>query len=246
MYVKRCLKDSFTIGYSIIFPLIMIGLLGWIRNGSFSNGLTSFQYYTITMLPFIICCEIITAAYQGQEEGRLKVGERFLIAPITTKTLIMSKWCAGVTALSICHGFVYIVVKLVFRVSYEGKGLFIYLISIGLTALIYALGLLIGLGMKNFIMITNLLNIPIFIFAILGGCFFPFGSSDSLVAVLIKLSPLTWINRATFLAMYDRQGELMILLSGVLSLGVVIILIQAVKRFKKVGFLNGESLSITK
>jgi ABC-2 type transport system permease protein len=246
MYVKRCLKDSFTIGYSVIFPLIMIGLLGWIRNGSFSNGLTSFQYYTVTMLPFIICCEIITAVYQGQEEGRLKLGERFLIAPITTKTLILSKWCAGVTALSLCHGFVYIVVKLVFHVSYEGQGIIIYLMSIGLTAIVYAFGLMLGLGMKNFMMIKNLLNIPVFVFAFLGGCFFPFGSSHFLVAWLIKLSPLTWINRATFLCMFDGQAELMLLLFSVLSLGVVVILIQAIKRFKKEGFLNGDSLSFTK
>lgn len=246
MYVKRYLKDSFTIGYSILFPIIMIGLLGWIRKGSFSNGLSSFQFYTITMLPFIICCELITAAFQGQEEGRLKVAERFLISPITTKTLIIAKWCAGVTSLSICHGFVYLVAKIFFHVSYEGKGLYLYLVSIVLTAFIYALGLLMGLGMKNFIVFKNLVNLPIFVFAILGGCFFPIGSFNEMVAGMIKLSPLTWINRAAFLSLYDNNNELLIIISIILLVGITVILSQAIKRFKKEGFLNGELPSFNK
>lgn len=246
MYVQRCIKDSFTIGYSVVFPLLMIGLLGWIRKGSFSNGVTSFQYYSVTMIPFVICCELITAAYQGQEEGRLKVAQRFLIAPISVKSLIFSKWCAGVTALSICHGFVYLTVKLVFQVSFGGKGLVIYLVSIELTAFIYALGLWLGLGMKNFLLIKNLVNLPIIVFAVLGGCFYPFGSLHSFVAGLIQLSPLTWINRASFLSMFDKENELIIRVLSILFIGVLAVLYQAMMRFKKEGFLYGESFNYNK
>lgn len=241
MYVRRCLKDSFTIGYSVIFPLIMIGLLGFIRRGSFSSGFTSFQYYTLTMLPFCICCELITAAYQGQEEGRLKVAERFLIAPISTWCIIVAKWSAGVTALSICHGVVYLLSKLIFHVSYGGKGGIIYFLSIEVTALIYGFGLMLGLGMKNFVKFKSLVNLPILAFAVLGGSFYPFGSFDPFVVSLIKLSPLTWINRAMFLSMYDDDFGLLLYVILITCIGGIGILYLAIRSFKKEGYLYGES-----
>ncbi len=245
-YLKRTLKDYFTIGYSLIFPLVMIGLIGWLRKGSYGQDTSSFAYYTVALVPFCICFELATAAYLGQEEARKKVAERFLISPISTRMLLIVKWSAGVTAMSVCHGFVYLIAKLVLGVSYHGYGVLVFLMSISFTALIYGIGLWLGLGMKNFIVLKNLINIPIFLFGVLGGCFYPFGSLNVLINALIKLSPITFINRAAFLAIYDSDAHLlgiMTLLFIILSIGAIT---MAIHRFKREAFCNGDMFSYEK
>ncbi len=245
-YLRRTLKDFFTLGYSMIFPIIMIVLIGWLRKGSYSQDTSSFAYYTIVLVPFCICFELTTAAYLGQEEARKKVAERFLISPISTRMLIITKWSAGVTAMSVCHGFVYLFAKLILRVSYHGYGALLFLMSITFTGIIYGLGLWLGLGMKNFIVLKNLVNIPVLVFGVLGGCFYPFGSSYVLLNTFIHLSPLTWINRATFLAIYDSNPYLLRLLICLFLFLNVGALVMAIHKFKKEAFCNGDMFSYEK
>lgn len=245
-YSKRSMRDSFTIGYSVIFPIIMVGLLGLLRKGSYAQGFSAFSYYAVAILPFIICCEITTAAYQGQEEARKKVAERFLISPVCVKTLLLAKWAAGTTILSICHGLVYVLFHFIFHVSYGGYGILVFLMSVSFTAVIYGMGLWFGLGMKNFIVVKNFVSIISMILAVLGGCFYPFASSNPLIQGLIRISPITWLNRASFLAIYDQQVVQLILLTIIFLVLSVLCIIIAVLKFRKEDFCNGDMFSYEK
>ncbi|MDD5936146.1 MAG: ABC transporter permease [Clostridiales bacterium] len=245
-YLKRTVKDSFTIGYSVVFPIVMILLMGWLRKGSYGQELSSFSYYTIVLVPFCISFEVTTAAYLGQEEVRKHAAERFLTTPVSTRKLLLAKFFAGVSAMSICHGFVYLFASLVLRVSFHGHGMAMYLMSIAWTGVIYALGLWLGLGMKNFIVVKNLINLPIMLFAVLGGCFYPFGSTDPLIQKVIQASPLTWINRSQFLAMYDSKSQLLFMMTIIFVLLCIGIMTLAVIKFRKEAFCNGDMFSYEK
>lgn len=242
-YFKRTIKDGFTIGYSIIFPLVMITLLGFLLKNSYGAMITGFQYYAIVLLPFCILCEIITAAYLGQEEARKKVAERFLVAPVSEKMIVGTKLLAGTCALSVCHGIVMIIATLVWQVDYGTYGFLIFIQYTVLTSLSFAIGLWMGLGMKNFIVIKNFMNLPIFLFAIMGGCFYPIGSLNKLFDSMLKLSPLTWINRGSFLSIYDGDSFVLVVVIGCLAVVGILCGIGAMITFKKEDFLYGDLLN---
>lgn len=242
-YFKRTLKDSFTIGYSIFFPIIIILLLGFLRKNNYGGEISSFQYYAIVLLPFCILCEIITGVYLGQEEARNKVAERFLVAPVSERVIVGAKLLAGTSALSVCHGLVMLFLTLILPVQYGRFGFLIFIQYSVLTLLSFALGLWIGLGMKYFIVIKNYMNIPIFLFAIMGGCFYPIGTLNKYFDIVLKLSPLTWINRASFLSIYDNNLSVLIIVLFFLLVIALICSMGAMITFQREDFLHGDLLN---
>ena len=102
-----------------------------------------------------------------------------------------------------------------------------------------ALGTLIGLGMKNFLVVKNIINFPICLFGIMGGAFFPLGTLHPIEAAVMNLSPLRWINKSIFLMLYDRQNSLIAQICTILLIvGMLCSLFVSVV-FKKEEYCNG-------
>lgn len=84
------------------------------------------------------------------------------------------------------------------------------------------------------------MTIPICLFAILGGTFFPMGSLQSKMQLLINLSPLTWINKSLFLAMYDHNKVLICWITLILLLAGTGCIFTAMIIFQKEEYLYGD------
>lgn len=237
--MKRRSKDGFMLGYNIIFPIIMIMLLGYLLAGSYGKTFTSYHYYTLVMLPFCIAMAMITASYAGKDEAYKKTAVRLLFAPISSVQIVLSKLFSCTIIISLCTVLVLLFAELVLKLPLAGRLFPVILLLSAETFCICAIGLFIGLGMKNFLLIKNLLNLPICIAGILGGAFFPFGTLNQKLGILIKLSPLTWINRSMFLYLYD--GSSILLWRTIVELMLIgfIFTLLAVKLFKKEEFIHG-------
>ena len=94
--------------------------------------------------------------------------------------------------------------------------------------------------MKDFLKLKNILNIPILIFAVLGGCFYPLGTWNKLFLVVLNLSPLRWINRCQFLLIYDNNRSLLYILSLIMIIVASVIMLLTILCFKKEEYGNGE------
>ena len=103
MGMKRRLKDSFLIGYGTIFPLFLIAILGYMASNYFSgeNGITSYYYYSMVIIPFCTFLGSVTLVYVTREESMHKCGERFIIAPISKISIILSKIIPSTIAIMI-------------------------------------------------------------------------------------------------------------------------------------------------
>ncbi len=118
---------------------------------------------------------------------------------------------------------------------------FLHILAL-LTMLSFAVcgvGLFIGYGITNFIMVKNIINIPVMAAGILAGSFYPFGSLNPAWETAIILSPLTWINRSIFHCIYDGYtGHLWVtnLVCLVIGLGCTA---TAVLLFKKEEYIHG-------
>ena len=83
----RRIKDGFTIGYNIIFPTLLISILGMLTKNQFGDVITSYQYYTIVIIPFCACMALITAAYAGKEEAYAKTAVQSCSVSVTALLL---------------------------------------------------------------------------------------------------------------------------------------------------------------
>lgn len=236
---RRRLKDSFLIGYNIIFPIIMIGLIGYLSSENYGNTFTGYHYYSIVMLPFCIAMVVITAAFAAKEEAYKKTAVRFLFAPISMTHIVLSKLLSITIVVCICNLLVLAFAWLVFGLPIVAQIFPLIIILASETFAVSAIGLFIGFGMRNFIIIKNLLNIPIIIAAILGGVFFPIGTFNHGWQLIIKLSPLTWINRGEFLCIYDNNNILLWKIAMITTAVGIIFTILAVILFKKEEFIHG-------
>ena len=237
---KRRVKSGFTIGYNIIFPIIMIWILGTLLSGKYTNKLTGYEYYTLLMIPFCCTMAIITAAYAGKEESYAKTAYRYITAPISGHQIYGAKLLSCTIIFSICNLLVLLVGKVLWKIYLGGSFFQLAVLFTAETFCVCAAGLLIGLGMKNFITVKNFLNIPIVLFAILGGSFFPIGTFHPALQILINVSPLTWINRSIFLSIYDGRDETLLMTTLLLSATGILLTIIGMKSFNKEEFLNGD------
>lgn len=244
--IKRRSRSSFTMGYHLIFPIVMILLLGYLLSGQFNNKLTSYTYYAFVMLPFCTMVAIITSAYASKEESYAKTAYRFVVSPISNIDIFCSKLVSCGITYSVCNILLLLILKILLHLPIETNLFPIGVLLISETFAVCAIGLYIGLGRKNFIVVKNFLNIPIFIFAILGGTFSPMGTSNHLLGIVFKLSPLTWINRGIFLWIYDKRGTILWITVLFLLLTCTLFTYAGIRLFRREEYLHGDLLSFKK
>lgn len=238
--MKRRMKDGFILGYNIIFPTLMIFLLGYLTSGSYGKEFTGYHYYSLVMPPFCCLMTIITAAYAGKDEAYKKTAERLLTAPISKTQIVLSKLFSCTILISFSNLIVISFAWIAFRLPLQQKLGQIMLLLTAETLCVCAIGLYIGLGMRNFILVKNTMNLPIFAAAILGGTFYPLGTFDHKLELLFRISPLTWINRSIRLSLYDGRDDLLIYTSLCLILTGLGFTLLAICSFRKEEFIHGD------
>lgn len=237
--MKRRVTDGFALGYNVIFPIIMILLTGFLCKGLYHGEITSFRYYSVVMIPFCTLMGIVTAAYAGKDDAYAKVAQRVLISPISKEAIVMSKVISCTIVFSGCSALVYSFTFIFCPVPDAVSVTAVLVLLASISFFISGAGTLIGLGMKNFLAIKNVMTIPVCIAAILGGTFFPMGGFQKDIQMLINLSPLTWINRALFLTLYDHNQSLIWKISVILILAGVISTYLATASFQKEEYIHG-------
>ncbi|MDD3412873.1 MAG: ABC transporter permease [Lachnospiraceae bacterium] len=238
--LRSRMRDGFAIGYNVIFPMIMIFLLGLLCKGAFQGEITGYQYYGVVIVPYCTAMAVVTAAYAGKDDAYAKTSDRIMIAPVSVFTIVISKIFAETVIFVGCTIGVLILEDILSGLEIFSYFLEFVVLYTSFSFLVAALGTYIGLGMKDFMKIKNFITIPISIFAILGGSFYRFGTLNQGFQLLINLSPLTWINRSIFLMIYDQKSQLLWLISGLMILIALIFTVLGIVLFKKEEYGNGE------
>lgn len=238
--IKRRSKDGFFIGYNIIFPVIMILLLGYLSSESYGKQFTGYHYYTIVMLPFCVAMAMITAAYAGKDDAYKRTAARMLFSPVTKTQIVLAKLISCTIVISICNVLVLLFSCLVLRLPIREEFLLITLLLTVETFTTCAIGLFIGFGMKNFLVIKNIMNLPIGVAGILAGAFYPIGTLNRGLNIVLHLSPLTWMNQSIFRYVYDHDTSLLWKTTGIYFIVGLIFMSLAIRLFKKEEYIHGD------
>lgn len=237
MGLKRRSKDFFIIFYSIVFPIVIIALLGYLTSKSYGLNFSSYEYYAIVMIPFCLLMGITSVAFAAVDEKRMRLSYRYMVAPISKSSLIFSKFLSCVTALMVCNILVLLISKFFFHLPILGFGMYLIVLLLCESIAITGLGLFFGLASKRFATIQNFLNLPIMIFGFLGGAFFPVSSLNPVLSFIINLSPLTWINRGIMYYLYVSDTTILLYTSFLLFTIGILFTLLTIKYFKKEAFV---------
>lgn len=234
--LKRRTKDFFIIFYSVVFPIVIIALLGYLTSKSYGLDFTSYEYYSIVMIPFCLFMGITSVAYAAADEKRMKTSYRYMIAPISKSSLIISKFLSCVIVLTVCSIIVLLISRLIFHLPVSRNAVYLIILLLCESIAISGLGLFFGLASKNFAIIQNFLNLPIMIFGFIGGAFFPVSSLNPVLSFIVNLSPLTWINRGIMYCLYVSDTTILLYTSFILFAVGVLFTFLTIKYFKKEAF----------
>lgn len=239
--IKRRLRDGFAIGYNLIFPLLVTGLIGALTRKVFNNGVSSYQYYTIVLIPFSIAFGLVTAIYAAKDDAYAKTAIRILITPIEAKTIVFCKviTCTFIFTIlaTVCFGVLALITKMPLSGQAYGS---ILLFCICFSFVMSAIGTWIGLSTESFLKVKNIVMIPVAIFASIGGTFYPFRSSEGLFNEIICHSPFYLINKAYFMQIYDHNGSLLVKISMISLLFGICFTVLSIKNFNREEYTHGD------
>lgn len=244
--IKRRATDGFAFGYNIVFPILIIFLLGILCRNGFHSEITSYQYYIVVSIPFCASMAIITAVYSGKDDAFAKTAQRVLVSPVYVESIVFSKIISCTLVFSFCNIFVLLTTSVIWKLEILKYLMSLIILFMSMSFLISAMGTFIGLGMKNFMVIKNIITVPIGVFAIAAGTFFPIGTSNDKLKIIINMSPLTWINRGIFLTLYDNSTAMLwCVIAFSIIVGVIFTKISIVT-FNKEEYIYGDLPSYEK
>lgn len=226
--IKRRIKDAFVIGYNIVYPIIMILVLGYLSQNYFKGDadFNSYKYYSIVVIPFCILCGLLNTAFIAREEKTFKTAYRFLTAPIGRKAIVLGKIISSTIVLWGCTLVALLIVRITLGINlFRFENILLYFFE---NFMISSMGVFFGIAFKKFNLLKGILNLPLTIFALLGGVFFPVG----FMGKITNISPLTWFNRALIDNLFG-DSTIIIRSLFILSFISVTFIILSVKNFSK-------------
>ena len=70
--IRRRSRDFFIIFYTVVFPIVIIALLGYLTSTSYGTEFTSYEYYSIVIIPFCLLMGVTSVVYAAADEKRMK------------------------------------------------------------------------------------------------------------------------------------------------------------------------------
>ena len=66
--IRRRSRDFFIIFYTVVFPIVIIALLGYLTSTSYGTEFTSYEYYSIVIIPFCLLMGVTSVVYAAADE----------------------------------------------------------------------------------------------------------------------------------------------------------------------------------
>ncbi|APM39128.1 ABC transporter permease [Clostridium kluyveri] len=212
--------------YAAVFPFLMVLILGFLTSGNYGRIITSYDYYGISIMIYIVFNTSTIASNSFMEERIKRPNMRIIYSPIPKDYIYISKIAATFTFSSIFHILIIILLNITLKVNFGGENVgLIVLILMLFEIFASALGVLFCCIFKSENTANQVLSIVINISAILGGLFFRLDGFGNTVEKISYASPVKWIVTDIFKVIYDRD------FSCCLPTVIILILLSAIAIF---------------
>lgn len=180
------LRNPMLLIFNTIFPLILIGVMGFVTKGGYgAGGVSSYDYYGVTMIIFTALLIAMTATNTFMEEKVKRGNTRIAYAPVSKTEIYLSKLIATYILGSISYSLILLIGQYLFHINFGGKNLLYIMLLINILSLFgCSLGTLFCSIFKSEEVANSVMQIPILVFVFFGGTFFPAASLGKIVETI--------------------------------------------------------------
>lgn len=192
-----------------IYPWLLVGLFGFVFSSIYGGeGVTSYDYYGITMMIYMIISSITITPNTFMEKKLRQGNIRIAYAPVSKVFIYMSKVISSYFFMMISFSINMIIMNY-FRIVNFGGNNFIYVWILFMVFLLFTvtIGGAACVILKTEELTNMILGNITSIFALLSGMFFPVDSLGKIVSSLANLSPLKWILDLSLSVIYDNNFQ---------------------------------------
>ena len=192
--------------YCTLFPLLLVFIFGFLSSGDYGILITSYDYYSITIMIYMILVNSTLAANSFMEE-RIKSGNmRLIYSPVKSSYIYLSKILATFLFSSACHLLVILILYFFTGANFGGANcayiLFLFLL---LELFASTLGVLCCCIFKDESTANQFLSLLVNIIAVFGGLFFRLQGLGTILEKVSSLSPAKWFKEIVFIMIYDSD-----------------------------------------
>ncbi|WP_048800825.1 SagG family ABC transporter permease subunit [Streptococcus constellatus] len=227
---------------SDLYPTALINIkkrtVDYIKTTSIqtSKGMTSADYYAISMFTMITFYSIMSAMNLVLSDNQLGTVSRIHLTGVSNTHILLGKLIGGMFATGVQLAILYFFTRFVMQVNWGSHHWQIVGVTASLVYLSIGIGIGLASGIRNesFLMVASNAIIPVFAF--LGGSYVPLSTLNStFINQLSTISPIKWVNDSLFYLMFGGQtNPIPTTLVVNLGLGTIFILFALVRMRKQV------------
>lgn len=213
-------------------PVLLTAIIGYLAQDSYGSGLSSYEFYSISMMVFTYLAAGLSSANNFVDESIMDGNIRVIYSPVKDYEIYTSQIITGTIFCALGITFSMIVFRFIFGINYNGSDFIIWLAFITLAFLSNTIGVFLCTITKSFITINVIFNIIQCVLGVLGGAFFSIDSLGKFAASLAKLSPVKWFIDGIFNSMYENSITLIALMIVINIILALILIISSKFTFK--------------
>lgn len=162
------------------------------------NTVNSFAYFTFSGLGLIMLYISSIIAHSVSNEKELRTLERIKLAKVDDRLMLVSKIVFGVLIGVMQIAEVYVFSSFILDVHWGSNKPLMISVLLSLAVFSSTLGAIVGIAIKNKLLINNLVLMLVVLIGFLGGAFSPISMLENIpvVSTIIRGSPLYWSNQA--------------------------------------------------
>jgi len=225
------IKNPSLLFSNTIFPLILIGVMGFVTRNSFGAGeANSYDYYGVNMMIFMAMLIAMTASNAFMEETVKKGNIRIVYAPVSKIEIYLSKLISTYLFGTVSFSVLLFVEQTFFNINFGGRNIIYIILLINMLLLFgCSLGTLFCCIFKSEEGASGMLQIPVAIFTVLGGVFFNIHRLGRIVDIMCYLTPVKWVQVCAYKIIYDNDFSIyMLVLTILISCSIACIIISQI------------------
>ena len=217
-----------TIGIFLIFPTVLISLMGFLFENIYNTSLvSSYDFYGVTMIIFIAMMGATVPANIFLEKHLKSANTRIFYSPVSRVSVYFSKILACFLFMSLCLALNIIVFQGLSFVNFGGNNMiYVILLLSHFVLFLTFLSSAICVTIRNEEMTNMILSNSTAVLGFLSGIFFPIASLGAFFEKVASFSPIKWTVDCVFQLIYDgASSNYWWIILGLLALSLLLLLI---------------------
>ncbi|MGL4740184.1 MAG: ABC transporter permease [Sarcina sp.] len=226
MQLKSLFKNKIMIINFVVYPSVLTFIIGYLAQSYFNSGITSYEYYSNSMMIFLFMGAGLLAIYNLGDADVVEGNFRAMYVPIPRVYIYISQVISSTIFCVLSIIFNILIFKYLFKVEYAGNEFIIILSFITLAFLSNSLGMFLLSLIKNVGICNGIFNLVQALLCTLGGAFISLEGFGGVLSFLSKLSPIKYLIEGILNSIYDNSTTLLcliILINIILGLSFLII-----------------------